>query len=174
MKIINLLHFNEQFKQKQVIQKVIISLDDKMDLSDDEYFECTPPELKNAAESASLNLLPEKSKNTYELIYNKFMTWQKLKKTTSFSESVLMAYFLELSGNKQPSTLWSYYSMLKLVIQIKNNIDISKYNKLISFLKKKNHNFKSVQAKVFTPEQVQRFLKEAPNEKYLSHKVNKI
>jgi len=75
----------------------------------------TPLELVEAARSATKNLLP-KSRDKYMNIYEKFLEWRASRNTTSFSENVLMAYFDELSKSAKPSTLWSHYSMLKMIL----------------------------------------------------------
>lgn len=97
-----------------------------------------PPEMLEAAKNVSLNLLPEKSKRQYIATYNDFKKWRKSKKTTSFSEEILIVYFDELKETLASSTMWARYSMLKTAIKMFDNIDIGSYNKLIAFLKKKS------------------------------------
>ncbi|KAL4716752.1 hypothetical protein ACJJTC_001908 [Scirpophaga incertulas] len=46
------------------------------------------------------------------------------KKTTSFSENVILAYLKDLSDKFKPSSMWAKYSMLKSTLNIYNNIDI--------------------------------------------------
>lgn len=132
----------------------------------------TPTELIEAAEFCASNLLPEKSKEKYLCAYNKFLEWQKKKNTRSFSENVFLAYFSELSKTCKPSTLWSCYSMLRSVISTKENINMKNYTKLIAFLKKQSVGFKSKKSKVFSSENIEKFLNEAPDEIYLAAKVN--
>jgi len=55
-------------------------------------------------------------------------------KFSSMKEEVFLAYFNHLS--KRSSTLWSKYSIIKLVLKVKHNIDISKFYKLTAFFKK--------------------------------------
>ena len=83
-----------------------------------------------------------------------------------------MAYFKELSKSQKPTTMWSIYSMLKTTIQIYNNININKYGQLISFLKKESKGFQSKKSNILTPEQIKKFIDEAPDDKYLATKVN--
>ncbi|KAK2574836.1 hypothetical protein KPH14_013018, partial [Odynerus spinipes] len=92
--------------------------------SSDEWMQCTPPELKEAAEKLKNNLLPAKSKNNYESAYDTFLIWKQAHKTKFTSESILMAYFSELAQKYKSSTLWSVYSMLKATIKINEKIDI--------------------------------------------------
>ena len=89
-----------------------------------EFYSCTPPELREAAKKASDDLLPSKSKVHYESTYKTFLEWKKKYNTTSSSETVLMAYFQELNKKYKPSSLWSFYSMLKSTINIKEAVDI--------------------------------------------------
>lgn len=61
----------------------------------DDVIPNTPPELLETAQEVVDNLLPEKSKCRYNSTYENFIRWQKEKKTTSFSENVLLSYFSE-------------------------------------------------------------------------------
>lgn len=85
-----------------------------------------------------------------------------------------MAYFEEKSKLWKASTLWSNFSMIKASLQIKNNVDISKYYKLIAFLKRKSVGYRPKKSKIFTSEQINTFLNEAPDTKYLMIKVASI
>ncbi|XP_050300116.1 uncharacterized protein LOC126738720 [Anthonomus grandis grandis] len=67
------------------------------------------------------------------------MDYRTNKNVTSFSENVVMAYFLELGSKMKYSTLWANYSMLKATLDIRHDVDISKYSKLRAFLKRQAH-----------------------------------
>lgn len=82
-----------------------------------------------------------------------------------------MAYFSELSKKYKSSSLWAHYSMLKSTISTNHNIDIKTYLKLTAFLKKQSIGFKSKKSKVLTPNDVEKYLNEAPNEIHLATKV---
>lgn len=142
------------------------------DLESDLDFPNTPPEITNQAKETSLDLLPVKSKKRYEEIYAKFMDWRVENHVNSFSETVLLAYFGWLSKKYKSSTLWSMYSMLRTTLSINNYIDISKYCKLHSFLKRKSDGFKSQKSKIFSSDEINTFLKNAPDSKYLMTKVS--
>lgn len=131
----------------------------------------TPPEITEAASLATENLLPTKSKSQYERQYKLFMDWRLETKTDSLSEIVLLAYFQNLSTKMKPSSLWAIYSMLRMTINLKNNVDISKYPKLCAFLKRTSNGYKPKKSSVLTPEQIQDFLLSAPDEIYLFTKV---
>ena len=92
-------------------------------------------EILVAAKKAESKLVPEKSNERYAKAYNAFKRFQGKNKTNSFSETTLLAYFYELSQQIFPSTLWSQYSMLKLMINISHNLNIVKYPNLVPFLK---------------------------------------
>jgi hypothetical protein len=83
----------------------------------------TSPELKNIADFAVSNLIPEKSKRCNK---NNVQT---------VPENVL-AYLMEKSKTVKSSTLWSTYSMLKLTLNIRDGIGVTKFLKLVLFLKK--------------------------------------
>ncbi|XP_029171116.1 uncharacterized protein LOC114940557 [Nylanderia fulva] len=87
------------------------------------------------------------------------------------SEKTLLAYFIELSKSNKPSTMWATYSMLKTTINIKNNININKYENLTSFLKTQSKGFQSKKANTLTPEQIKKFLDEAPDQTHLATKL---
>ncbi|KAJ8914397.1 hypothetical protein NQ315_017487 [Exocentrus adspersus] len=65
------------------------------------------------------------------------------------NETVLLAYLSEKAKKVKPSTLWSYYSMLKSTLLVNDNCDISKYSKLIALLKKLCDGYKPKKSKIF-------------------------
>jgi len=133
---------------------------------------CTPPEIREIAKNVSDNLIPDASRQRYEHTYKLFTDWQKKMKTKSFSENTFLAYFSHLAESLASTTLWARYSMIKSMVKIKENIDISDYNQLKAFLKRKNVGHRSKQSKTFQAEEIERFLKDAPNETFLIHKVS--
>ena len=117
------------------------------------------------------SLIPEKSKRRYELAYEKFMKWVNDKKT-NVNEKTLLAYFVRRGEIlKSPGSLWSEFSMLKTMINLELSINIGRYYKLVSFLKRKNVGFVPKKSKVFLFEEINKFMVEAPNDKYLMLKV---
>ncbi|XP_063910472.1 uncharacterized protein LOC135127784 isoform X2 [Zophobas morio] len=120
-------------------------------------------ELRESAEKVPLNLLPEKSKLRYEKTYKYFRDWCSKKGAENFtSESVILAYFDDVAKTKKPSTMWAHYSMLRSTVNSKDNVDISKYSKLIAYLKKENLGYQPTKSSTFTKENVDNFLKNAP------------
>lgn len=142
-------------------------------LSSDSEFDNTPPDILCSAQKATENLLPEKSAYIYQQKYNAFIEWCRKNKVTKYSENVILAYFSDELKNCKASTLWSIYSMLKSTLKYKNNVDISKFNKLIAFLKQKNKGYKPKKSKIFEREDLINFLLKAPDSKFLMIKVSK-
>lgn len=140
--------------------------------SDDDEMLCTPPELRQIASNTVQNLLPEKSQDKYKSVYKNFLDWCSGKNANSFTENVLLAYFNELSTKYKASSLWTFYSMLRSTLNINNGIHIENYSKLRAFLKRKSEKHIVKKAKTFTPEQLNSFINEAPDESYLATKVS--
>lgn len=131
----------------------------------------TPDELIEAAGLAANIAIPLKSKGRYDHAYDQFSKWKQSKKTVSNSERVVVAYFSELAKSKKPSSLWSTYSMVKSKLKLLANIDISTYNSLTAFLKQNGKGYVPKKAKIFTDEEMQRFLDSAPDVVWLDVKV---
>ncbi|KAJ8968840.1 hypothetical protein NQ314_002067 [Rhamnusium bicolor] len=114
--------------------------------SSEESINDTPPDIHLAANETYETLLPQQSKNKYEFCYKKFMNWTLANGIENTSENVLTDYVKKLSCEIKPSTLCTTYSMLKTMINIKNNIDTSTYPKLRTFLKLQwaNYNMKKI------------------------------
>lgn len=142
-----------------------------MESSDEEHNIYIPMEILESAESAKLELLPTKSKKLYEKTYNEFIKWRNENNVKVITEDILLGYFFEKSKNRKPSSLWSYYSMLKSTLNLYNNINISKFPKLIAFLKRKNDGYKPKKSKILNRDEIELFLKEAPDNVYLMMKV---
>lgn len=139
--------------------------------NDEFEFSCTPPDVAEAANIAVHNLLPEKSRERYEKAYKSFGDWCKEKKIRAFTENVFLGYFSELANAKKSSTLWSIFSMLKSTLAVKDNVDIGKYSKLIAFLKRKSVGHRAKKSKVLTRDEINSFLFDAPDDRYLMIKV---
>jgi hypothetical protein len=133
---------------------------------------CTPPELRESAQQLTSNLLPEKSKSRYERTYRDFRDWCSKNGADNYtSESVILAYFGDVAKTKKTSSMWSYYSMLKSTVNLKDNVDISKYAKFIAYLKKQNVGYQPTKSSIFTKENIENLLKNTPLE-FLPHKVS--
>lgn len=53
----------------------------------------------------------------------------------AFSKNIVHAYFTKISKVKEAPSLWVPYSMLPTTLNVKDNVDISKFPKLWAFLK---------------------------------------
>lgn len=177
------LCMNELIKHQQSLRSILNVRGnmDEMDNMDEVFFNeqlldemeyNAPPEIVKAATIATQNLFLDKSKHFYNSAYYNAMNWRKSKKTQSLSENMLMAYFGELSNKVKPSTLWSRYSMLKSTLIMKTNVNIANYKKLLVFMKRNLKGFRSKKSKIFRSQQIQKFLIDAPDDKYLATKVN--
>ena len=133
---------------------------------------CTPPKLCDAVMEAVNASLPAQSKERYQMVYDNFKTWCKRNKVQKSSENVLLAYFSEKSKVYKSSTLWSHFSVLKSTLSANDNVNIDKYSRLISFLKRKSDGFRSKKSKSLTREEFYKFLIDADNTKYLMMKVS--
>lgn len=63
-------------------------------------------------------------------------------------------------------------AMLKSILNIKHNINIETYTKLIAFLKRTKDGYVPKKSKTLEIEEIEKFIKEAPNETYLMMKVS--
>lgn len=131
----------------------------------------TPAELREAARNVVDNLLPDKSGRLYRECYKQFLEWQVPRGTTSVSEDTMLVYFAEMSKKFKPSSLWAKYSMLKSTILNSRNVDIGKYKQLSTFMSKNSKGFVSNKSKILTPRDIEKFLAEAPDSRYLATKV---
>jgi hypothetical protein len=127
--------------------------------------------IREEANRAITNLIPEKSRQFYNKEFRELEVWMKNKGIQLVNEEVLLAYFLYLSEKLAPSSLWTKYSMVKTTLKIYKNIDISRYGKIVAFLKSKSRNYTSTKAKVLGRAEIEQFLQEASNEDYLLAKV---
>lgn len=131
----------------------------------------TPETITIEANNVVQNLLPTKSREKYLKAYDNFILWKNRKGAKTFSENIFLAYFQELAKTKQPSTLWSIYSMLKSTVNTNKNIKIDSYSKLVSYLKRLSEGYKAKKSKVFSGQNVETFLNDAPDKEFLATKV---
>ncbi|KAJ8914374.1 hypothetical protein NQ315_017464 [Exocentrus adspersus] len=123
-------------------------------------------ELEGAVKEVMDGILPKKSRKIYEAQYDTFVKWCCQRKLENVNEDVLLK-----SKTLSSSTLWAHYSMLKTMLNVKRNIDVSKFYKLSAFLKRKSEGYKPKKAKVLTLDQIDKFLLEAPDKDFLMIKV---
>lgn len=144
-----------------------------MDINSDSSMDPFAHLVIEVAPHSSVSVLPEKTRQRYEVSYHQFMNWKEAKDPDSpLSENVLMAYFGELSEKIKPSSLWALYSMLRSTLNIYNNVDITQYLQLRSLLRNKANGYKPQKSKTLTSQEVNQFLEEAPDDPYLFTKVS--
>ncbi|KAK5649303.1 hypothetical protein RI129_000332 [Pyrocoelia pectoralis] len=114
-----------------------------------------------------------KSREKYFAAYRHFIQWCNEKNVNIYSENILLRYFHQMQKDKKwkSSTMWSRYSMIKSELIIKRGINISQYLKLRCFLKKANEGYSAKKSRIFTKEQFEGFLMDAPDEVYLGIKI---
>ncbi|KAJ8912151.1 hypothetical protein NQ315_006115 [Exocentrus adspersus] len=132
-----------------------------------------PAEIKQEAQEATLRLLPAKSKRVYEKEMVEFDNWRKKRSLGegAITEEVLLAYFFNVEKHFAASSMWTKYSMLKSILKVHKGIDISKYGQLTSYLKVGSRKYKTKKAKILERNQIEEFLKKAPDVEYLQVKV---
>lgn len=132
-----------------------------------------PEDILKEAQEATLHLLPTKSRAAYEKELTNFSEWKIRRSVHVINEEVLLAYFLNVKKKFAASSMWTKYSMLKTTLKVHENIDISKYAKLTSYLKSESRTYKPKKSKVLEREHIEEFFDKAPNDKYLMMKVPK-
>lgn len=119
--------------------------------------------------------LPAKSRERYEVTFNKYQNWCKKMGTEEkeiTNEKVLISYFNNLiSKDNKPPTLWSNYSMIKSMIAVNKSVDISKHSNLLLLLKRKSAGYKPRKSKTFERQDISTFLTEANDDEFLLTKV---
>lgn len=141
---------------------------------DEKNVQNTPPEVRQKIEqSREARLLPKKSGKAYERAYEKFMEWFNVAKAKNshakVSESFVVAYFESCIS---AASGWSIYSRLKPLIQSRHGVDMEKMPTLQASLKRRSQYHTPTQAPTFTLDQLNTFLKDAPNDD--SNKINKL
>lgn len=131
----------------------------------------TPPELKRIADSVKMQAVPMKSKDVYLRHYLEYREFLKNHKTESISENTLLAYLQHLLETKSVTSCWTIYSCLKKMIRVNDGIDISRWPLLTDVLKTKSATHKKKKAHVFKKEEIDRFLKDAPDDQFLEDKL---
>jgi hypothetical protein len=132
----------------------------------------TPPEVTERANPAISTIIPGKSKTQYERAYIQFREWCTTKNVVRISEKVLLAYLDEKSAKLKPPTLWSAFSMLKAMLNVKENIDVRKFPKLVPYLKNKSVGYRRKKSKILRLEDISKIIEEAADEKNVLKKLH--
>lgn len=134
--------------------------------------------LKTSKFEKPLALFPEKSRILYEKTYEEFKAWCEFygceeKNLTYYSESVLLEYFSSLVKRGLVGSLLPKFSMLKANLNQKEAVDIGKYNKLAYYIKTQTEDYKPKKSRIFTKDEITKFIANAPNRTFLMLKVSK-
>lgn len=129
-------------------------------------------ELKAVADITKNDILPSTWPQTYKCAYEAFAKWKRIHKISLSTQSIVIAYFMELRRKCQPSSLWPTYSMLKSTLKVKEKIDLDQYHTLKAFLNITSKSFKAKRTNVFSAENIAKFLNEAPDYVFLATKVS--
>ncbi|KAJ8910999.1 hypothetical protein NQ315_011264 [Exocentrus adspersus] len=133
-----------------------------------------PDDVLLEANSALSKIIPEKSKLLYEKEYINFCEWRNKKQVRGVNDKIIMAYTEKskrVKSSSESSSLWSYYSQLKKMLSVKENVDISRFHQVTAFLKHKSTGYKPKKSRVFTREDLEKFLDTAPDINYLLLKI---
>lgn len=130
-----------------------------------------PQEILDKFEAAQEKIIPPKSKQLYEKEYDKFCEWQSANNVTGCNEKIFMAYLSELSKVYKPSSLWCTYSKLKMMIKVKQGVDVSKFFLLTEFMKKNSVGDEAKKSLVLERRHIEEFILNAPDKTYLLAKV---
>ncbi|XP_061726264.1 uncharacterized protein LOC133531880 isoform X3 [Cydia pomonella] len=117
------------------------------------------------------DIYPVKSKDRYIYAYENFLTWRKDKDTDSLNEDIILSYFEEMSAKYKPSTLWAMYSMLKCGLKRNHDICMENYRRVVALLRNLNKGYVCKKLKALSIENIEKFIDEAPDDKYLATKV---
>lgn len=142
-------------------------------LTDADESPVLPENILLKAEKAAGAIVPQKSRKIYEKEYASFEEWLKENKIGEvINDTVMLAYFQDLSDKFAPNSLWTKFSMLRKQLIVKKKVkSTEKFGYLQEFLKQVGKGYNPKKSKVLSREQVLQFLKEAPNETYLLEKV---
>jgi hypothetical protein len=94
------------------------------------------PRVKKYCRLCSVQFNTRKVQTAVRKCYNDFKERCNKNNVKTVSENVVLAYLMEKSKTVKSSTLWSTYSMLKLTLNIRDGIGVTKFLKLVPFLKK--------------------------------------
>ena len=110
-----------------------------------------------------------KTKSAQERAYTIYSQWKEKNGVTT-SERSLLNYFFQFYREKySPTTIGTHFAKLKRSVKKYECIDISRYFILYASVIKLE--YQSKKSRVFTTEQLKKFLQEAPENRFLLHKV---
>lgn len=113
----------------------------------------------------------KKSSRRYWQEYELFIKWCGENNVTEFNEKNMMIFFESRAKLYKSPTLWCIYSKLKSTLNIKHNVNIGSFSKLLAFLKQKNDEYMPNASKALNLEDTDTFVNTAPDDTYLMMKV---
>ncbi|KAJ3661976.1 hypothetical protein Zmor_006346 [Zophobas morio] len=117
------------------------------------------------------SFIPTKSSERYHKEYKQFCDWRRENAVSKINEEIMLAYLFDMSKKMFSSLLRSKYSMVRPLLQIYENVDISGFSKFRAFLIKQSVSYQPKQAKTLTIEDLVKFVEEAPDQQYLLAKI---
>ena len=81
-------------------------------------------------------------------------------------ENAMLPYCSEKAKLFKASTVWAQYSMVKACVQVHDNVNINKYCKLVSFLKRNSDRYQAKRRKVLARNENESFLLTANDNQY--------
>lgn len=127
---------------------------------EDEIFKNFDDEAKTIMQQ---DTLPQKSADRYLLVYTTYKKWKTENKNSlsSCEENNLLVYFKSLQSKLKPPTLWSIWSMLRKTLSSRDDINITNFLSLKSFIKNNAKGYKPKKAFVLRWHHITKFINEA-------------
>lgn len=121
----------------------------------------------------STKKLRESSNKMYEIKYNKFKEWMLFEKIRDITQDVVLRYISIIRKKFAPATASQYVTSLRYTIKKYHSIDIFTYPLVQSLAKELHILWKNKMTnKLFSLNEIQAFLLNAPDSQFLLIKVN--
>lgn len=139
----------------------------------DEYeWAATPPDRTDVIQ-VNMELLPEKSRDTYMKQYHGYIDWcigKRILRLDYWKEGAIFAWAVEQLRTLAPTTVRSRLAMIKAVIAARDeeNVEVEKTEKLLD---QKDRKYVKKKSSVFSRQNYDDFLEKALDQQYLAVKV---
>ncbi|KAJ3616203.1 hypothetical protein MTP99_004871 [Tenebrio molitor] len=97
--------------------------------------------LKQKADAGRKKLIPEKSGERYHKEMEIFRNWRQINGAEKIDEDVMLAYVSELSKKYDASSVSTEISMVETMLLTYENVDISSYSVVKSFMKRNSSEY---------------------------------
>ncbi|XP_048001898.1 uncharacterized protein LOC125238590 [Leguminivora glycinivorella] len=128
-------------------------------------------EENNLSEIDDVSGINNKACVQYKKCYDRFMEWRKKENISTVSEKALLSYFKDIATKYAPTTLMVEYTALKMTLKLYEKTDITTFAQPQQFLKQMSEGYVTKKTKTFSPLEIERFIREAPDVVYLCVKV---